>query len=1184
MKRILFFWLIIIPYISLAQKEAAIWYFGENAGLDFNSGSPVVLTDGQLDTFEGCATISDSNGNLLFYSDGVTVWDRTHTIMPNGTGLLGDVSSTQSAIIIPKPNNTDQYYIFTVDDRPATTVGSNGINYTTIDMTLNGGLGDVVVAEKNLGLLGNAYEKISAINHSDNNTYWVVTFVQNSFYSWRIDATGVNTTAVVSNVSSTSATRGCLKISPDGTKIVCANFGSGQSLRLYDFNDTTGAVSNEQTLTLDENDDIPYGVEFSPDNSKLYATTSKLSGNTHITPGKLIQYDLLSANISTSRVLIHSSNVNTRGGLQLAIDGKIYRALSVSAVNQLGTNFLGVIHNPNASGAASNYLHNNLDISAGDPNRKVVEGLPPFIQSFFRTNIYANDVCFGDATQFNLSSTSIPDSILWDFGDPASGINNTSTLENPTHVFSAPGVYTVTASVTVGLITTDITLEITIYSLPIITSPLTLIQCDNDLDGITDFNLEEANTAISSETPAPTITYFLSQTNAENNTSSIPNPTTFSNADSVTPNTVWARIENAVGCYTTAEVNLQTTSTQIPASLMLNFYECDNDTDGIINFDFSTATSQIETALLPATNLLITYYEDMINALAETNAIDETNYTNTTPTTQQIIVRVDDLNNGCYGLGYHVTLNVKSIPQFDLDTTIEFCANDTNKTVEISNPTDVYDYQWEDSLGTILSNTSSFTATTSGDYIVTATSQNIVGGISCENSKTIQVTINPIPVITTPVTLIQCDDDLDGIVDFNLEEANAAISSETPAPTITYFLDEINALANTNPITNPTSFSNSIATTVWARIENASNCYVTAQVNLSLAATSIPSDLMITFNECDDALIDNNDTNGIKTFDFSSATTTILNELLPETNLEVYYYETIADALAETNVIDPTNFRNSIPFTQEIIVRVDDLNNDCFALGNYITLNVEPLPTFTLQTEVTLCLTSSNSKISVENPQDDYIYEWQNESGISVGNTQEIEVDSAELYTVIVQNNSASACDKIASIQVIEAPITPLSEFSETNLQIQSNSLNNTITILTDNLPSGNLEFALDNGMYQTENIFTPVYGGEHTIYIRDLENCTASQIQTFLISVPNFFTPNFDGTNDTWQISGIEFQPNSNIYIFDRFGKLLKVLDPLGPGWDGLYKGNKLPSTDYWYKIELEDGRVLKGHFSLIR
>lgn len=127
--------LLLVISFCFAQNEANIWYFGNKAGMDFNNGSPVALTDGQMNTNEGCATISNAAGQLLFYTDGTTVWDRNHQPMPNGTGLLGDFSSTQSAIIIPKPNSSTIYYVFTCTDYANT----NGIKYSEVDMSLNGG-------------------------------------------------------------------------------------------------------------------------------------------------------------------------------------------------------------------------------------------------------------------------------------------------------------------------------------------------------------------------------------------------------------------------------------------------------------------------------------------------------------------------------------------------------------------------------------------------------------------------------------------------------------------------------------------------------------------------------------------------------------------------------------------------------------------------------------------------------------------------------------------------------------------------------------------------------------------------------------------------------------------------------------------------------------------------------------
>ena len=151
-----------------AQGEANVWYFGENAGLDFNSGTPVALTNGALVTNEGCASISDSVGNLLFYTDGVTVYNNNHTIMPNGNGLNGDSSSTHSAIIVPKPGNNDEYYIFTVDRGGQ----SDGLQYSQVNMNLDNGLGDVVSGMKNVFLVAPTTEKVTAIKK--NRFRWIL--------------------------------------------------------------------------------------------------------------------------------------------------------------------------------------------------------------------------------------------------------------------------------------------------------------------------------------------------------------------------------------------------------------------------------------------------------------------------------------------------------------------------------------------------------------------------------------------------------------------------------------------------------------------------------------------------------------------------------------------------------------------------------------------------------------------------------------------------------------------------------------------------------------------------------------------------------------------------------------------------------------------------------------------------
>jgi len=124
------------------------WFFGNQFGLNFSSGAPVFEPGGQTARWEGCSAISDANGNLLFYTDGIDVWNKLHFVMPNGSGLMGGYgSSTQSSLIVPKPNDSLRFYIFTADED----VGPNGFRYSEVDITLNGGLGDVTL--KNIPLI-----------------------------------------------------------------------------------------------------------------------------------------------------------------------------------------------------------------------------------------------------------------------------------------------------------------------------------------------------------------------------------------------------------------------------------------------------------------------------------------------------------------------------------------------------------------------------------------------------------------------------------------------------------------------------------------------------------------------------------------------------------------------------------------------------------------------------------------------------------------------------------------------------------------------------------------------------------------------------------------------------------------------------------------------------------------------
>lgn len=418
-----------------AQGEANHWYFGFNAGLDFSSGTPVVVTNGQVNTLEGCSSISTPEGELLFYTDGMSVWNKNHQVMPNGFGLMGHSSSTQSAIIVPKPEDEDIFFIFTVDAEENYIL--NGLRYSVVDMKLNGGLGNVT-SEKNILLDDMVLEKVTAVQHGTENKYWVIThlWANNEFHAYQVDESGVVTPPVVSLVGdvifgSYDNAKGYLKISPDGKWLAMAN-NTMNSLLLFEFNNVTGEISNQIKDERWSEALYPYGVEFSPNSELLYACNWRWS----IATTKLYQYDLsvpTSFNILSSRVEL-ASGVDLFAAMQLGPDGKIYLAHPY-------THFLGYINQPNIYGSGCEVELSSIYLNG----KQSSYGLPPFIQSFFNVSadFFFEGHCLGDETQFYEDSSQDPDSVSWDFGDVASGAANYSSLLNPTHVFSSTGLFSV---------------------------------------------------------------------------------------------------------------------------------------------------------------------------------------------------------------------------------------------------------------------------------------------------------------------------------------------------------------------------------------------------------------------------------------------------------------------------------------------------------------------------------------------------------------------------------------------------------------------------------------------------------------------------------------------------------------------------------------------------------------------
>lgn len=411
--------------IASAQKQANIWYFGEQAGLDFNTIKPTPLSSSMRVT-EGCASIADANGKLLFYTNGVTVWNSLHSPMPNGTGLKGNNSSTQ-CIIVPVPGNTRVYYIFTVDCEENNF--KNGLCYSIVDINKDNGLGDVI--SKNNLLMAPVCEKVTACQRKDHNEFWIVSHKWNSdsFYTFRLTNAGITGLPVISRSGDVikefygdyGTAIGYMKISSDGTKLAAASHQSG-TCEVFNFDDATGKVGS-RIFKTQFSLKFTYGVEFSPNSKKLYLTVDEYG---------IFQYNLsipTQANIQNSKTRIYPLDTTKfvqPGALQLAPDHKIYVAM-------LNATALDVIQDPDATGLKVNYKPNAVNLGYW----KSYLGLPDFIKPFFHPAVTAIDTCYGSDTRFSLSDTVGIDSVFWSFGDSTP----LSKAFSPNHNYKSPGQY-----------------------------------------------------------------------------------------------------------------------------------------------------------------------------------------------------------------------------------------------------------------------------------------------------------------------------------------------------------------------------------------------------------------------------------------------------------------------------------------------------------------------------------------------------------------------------------------------------------------------------------------------------------------------------------------------------------------------------------------------------------------------
>lgn len=739
--------------LCYGQGAANNWYFGEGAGISFETSPPTVLTDGKLNTLEGCSTISNDNGQLLFYTDGTTIYQADGSVMTNGYGLLGNSSSTQSAIIIPKPLDPTIYYVFTVDevgqdviDGPLVT---DGINYSIVDFSTNP---QGEVTEKNNHLLDFSAEKLSAVVMGcDSDTVWMVSLSSanatvpilnspdnlNTFYAFAIDEKGVNAVPVKSTTSmQVSDQRGNLKFSPDGKKLACANVSSG--FYLLDFNSLTGRVSNAQSLGSSEIIRDAYGVEFSPNNRFLYvASYNDLPTNSPASEFTSVirQYDLESTNIYSSAYVVDKQNLY-RATLQLGPDGKIYR--SMSRTYFVGLPYLSVIENPNEKGDASNYVDKAIDLGPG----LSTQGLPPFNQSLFnQVDVIQNDLSTSilnlcEDENYTLHYNSVAGA---DYQWAKNGQNIAGATGNELEITFSLGsnlpqndVYRLSLDLNDGTCPRVGIANVTYYKRPELPDvPPILSQCEDSAtaDGLSLFNLTQIEKQLVGNDPSFTFTYFENNSAAQiNDATQAIDPMGYANK---TPDQMlYVHLTNPAACELVIPFQLNVSSTKaISASIGV----CDIEENGFYTFDLSEADAQLLAGQSPA--IEISYYATATAALLEdATAQLPVVYENATPFKDIVYARLEN-NDQCFAIS-PITLSVLPLPDFVPLANRSICTNVQGETVTISpeytlDPTGSYSYLWMPTGDT----TPELTIDQPGEYTLTVTNDIT----KCSRSRTVLI-------------------------------------------------------------------------------------------------------------------------------------------------------------------------------------------------------------------------------------------------------------------------------------------------------------------------------------------------------------------------------------------------------------------------------------------------------------
>lgn len=699
---------------------------------------------------------------------------------------------------------------------------------------------------------------------------------------------------------------------------------------------------------------------------------------------------------------------------------------------------------------------------------------------------------------------------------------------------------------------------------PLITS-FDICEADGDQRASFVFNTKD-NQILNGQT-GKVVSYHLTAGDAASNSNPIDKNTGYINSTS--PQTIYVRVENISdsSCYGTDSFTIEVNAIPVfnsPDDLSV----CDSNNDGISTFDLQPALDQISNGI--SGNITVNFFENITDANTQTNALPMI-YTNTV-NPQFIVARIGN-NTGCYVIE-NIKLNVIDPPLVAVASPSVACDDDYDGMTSFDlslRQSDIVGARpfnsiisWHTSLvdaqqgihpipdATNFSNTS----ITQTVYLRTF---NTVSG--CSNVGSLDLIVELPPVFNAVASYLFCEHPA---MEIDLNEVSSSfIDLSSGDEMVTYYSNELNAIDGVNALPTPYTYGSNSAR-IYVRIENIiTSCYVTTDFDLQIQASPLlPVIGSYDLEFCDD---DNDGFLSVNVLLNEAAALGALNTL----NHTVQFYPSFGDAQDQMNEI--TGSITAWNGT-EIFTLVTETTLGCTSIGSFI-ITVNPLPYPPTESHYVLC--DIFVTVDAATGASDETYLW------STGETtSSIDITAPGNYNVII-TNALGCASPTAQFSVTQSS-SPEIDF------ITKVDFGNPNSITVEVNGTGDYLYVLNNGAAQRSNIFLDVRRGYHDIVVIDINGCDPTPPQRVLIiDYPRFFTPNGDNFNDVWQIDYIETFGTACVSIFDRFGKLIKTLNKNSNGWDGTYTDRPMPSSDYWFLVEIKDDRGdydIKGHFSLKR